>query len=80
MISYPISSSLRKNFLEYLPVAAPGHLHYFLSLLFLTFSISPFISSHKNCSIKKLFLKFCNIPRETPTLSLFLIKFRAEDL
>ena len=40
------------------PVAASRHLHYFLSLLFLAFSISPFTSSHRKCSIKKLFLKF----------------------
>ena len=38
-------------------VAASGHLHYFLILLFLTFSISLFRSSHWKCSTKKLFLK-----------------------
>ena len=32
-------------------------LYYFLILIFLTFSISPFRSSHWRCSIKKLFLK-----------------------
>ena len=54
------------------PVAASGHLHYFLSLLFLTFSISPFRSSHQKCSIKKAVLKVLNIQRKTPMLeSLF---------
>ena len=54
------------------PVAASGHLDYILSLLFLTFSISPFRSSHQKCSIKKAVLKVLNIQRKTPMLeSLF---------
>ena len=46
------------------PVAASGHLHYFLSLLFLTFSISPFRSSLRKCSMKKSVLKVFNIHRK----------------
>ena len=53
-------------------VAASGRLHYFLSLLFLTSSISPLRSSHRKCSIKKAVLKVLNIHRKTPMLeSLF---------
>ena len=61
-------------------VAASGHLHYFLSLLFLTFSISPFRSSHRKCSIKKVILEVLNIHWKTPMLESLLIKFRAEGL
>ena len=54
-------------------VAASGHLH----LLFLSFPISPFRSSHRKRSIKKLFLMFWNIHKKRPW-SLFFIKYRAE--
>ena len=57
------------------PVAASGHLHYFLSLLFFTFSIFPFRSSHRKCSIKKAVLIILNILRKHLCWSLFLIKF-----
>ena len=50
------------------PVAASGHLHYFLSLLFFTFYIFPFRSSHRKCSIKKAVLIILNILRKTPLL------------
>ena len=56
-------------------VAASGHLHYFLSLLFLTFSVSPFRCSHWKSSIKKLFLKFLIFTGKHLYWSLFLIKF-----
>ena len=42
------------------PMAASGHLHYFLSLVFLT-SFSPFRSHHWKCSIKKVVLKVLNM-------------------
>ena len=57
------------------PVAACGHLHYFLSLLFLTFSISPFRSSHRNCSIKKAVFIFLNIHRKRLMLESLFNKF-----
>ena len=41
---------------------------YILSLLFLTFSISPFRSSHRKYSIKKAVLKVLNMYRKTPML------------
>ena len=54
------------------PVAASGHLHYFLSLLFFTYFIFPFRSSHRKFSIKKAVLIILNILRKTPLLeSLF---------
>ena len=56
-------------------VAASGHLHYFLSLLFFTFSIFPFRSSHRKCSIKKAVLIILNILRKTSRLGYLLIKF-----
>ena len=40
------------------PVAASGHLHYFLSLLFLTFSIPHLEAATGRVLQKKLFLKF----------------------
>ena len=46
-------------------MVASGHLHYSLSLLFLTFSISTFRSNHRKCSIKAV-LKVLNIQRNTP--------------
>ena len=61
-----------KLFYRAFPVAASGHLHYFLSFLFLTFSISPFRSSHRKSSIKKAVLKVLNIHRKKSMLeSLF---------
>ena len=63
-MSYPISSSLRKAFHRASPVATSGHLPYFLSLLFLTFSTSPFRSSHRKCSIKQVVLKVLQYSRE----------------
>ena len=62
------------------PVAASGHLHYFLSLLFLTFSISPFRSSHWEYYVKKLFLKFWIFTGKHLCWGHFLIKFGAEGL
>ena len=62
------------------PVAPSVHLHYFLSLFFLTFSSSPFRSSHRNFSIKKLFLKFCNIHRKTPMLESLFNKVQGKGL
>ena len=59
------------------PVAASGHSHYFLSLLFLTFSISPFRSSHQNCSIKKAVLKVLNIHKKTSMLESLFNKVQA---
>ena len=64
------------NFIKFFygasPVAASGHLHYFLSLIFFTFSVFPFRSSHRKCSIKKAVLIMLNILRKTPPLeSLF---------
>ena len=43
---------------------------------FFFFAISPFRSNHRKCSIKKLFLKFCNIDRKTPMLESLFIKFK----
>ena len=52
------------------PVVASRYLHYFLSLLFLTFP--HFRSSHQKCSIKKIVLKVLNIQGKTSMLeSLF---------
>ena len=57
-----------KFFYRASPVAASGHLQYFLSFFF-TLSIFLFRSSHRKGSIKKLIL---NILRKTPPLeSLF---------
>ena len=61
-------------------VVASGHLHCFLSLIFLSFSSSSFRSSHRRCSIKKLFYSFAILTGKHLCLSLFLIKFRVEDL
>ena len=53
-------------------VAASGHLHYFVSLLFLTFPISPFRRNHLKCSIKKAVFKVLNIHVKPPMIeSLF---------
>ena len=61
-----------KFFYRASPVAASGNFHYFLSLLCFTFSIFPFRSSHRKCSIKKAVLIILNILRKTPPLeSLF---------
>ena len=50
-------------------MAASGHLHYFLSLLFLTFSISP---EPPEVFYKKALFKVLNIHRKIPMLeSLF---------
>ena len=68
-MSYPILSSF---FYRASPVAASGHIHYFLSLPFVNFSVFPFRSSHCKCSIKKAVLIILNILRKTPTFeSLF---------
>ena len=64
-----------KFFYRASPVAASGHLHYFLSLLFFTFSIFPFRSSHQKCSIKKAVLIILNILRKTSRLGYLLIRF-----
>ena len=64
-----------KFFYRASPVAASGHLHYFLSLLFFTFSIFPFRSIHRKCSIKKAVLIILNILRKTSRLGYLLIKF-----
>ena len=63
-----------KFFYRASPVAASGYLHYFLSLLFFTFSIFPFRSSHRKCSIKNALLIILNILRQTPPLESLLIK------
>ena len=57
-------------------MAASWHLHYFLRLLFLTFSISPFKCSHRKCSIKKTVLKVLHIHRKTAMLELFFNKLK----
>ena len=57
-------------------VAASGHLHYFLSLLFLTFFHFPFRSSYRNCSIKM----FAISAGKHLCWSLFLITFNIEGL
>ena len=70
---------MKRNYIHFIkfvyrasPVAASGHLHYFLSLLFFTFSIFPFRSSHRKCSIEKAVLIILNTLRKTPLLeSLF---------
>ena len=69
-ISYLISLSF---LFRACPVAASGHL-YFLSFLFLTFSISPFRSSYRNCSMKKTVLKDLNIQRKKSILEPLLDK------
>ena len=56
------------------PVAASGHLHYFLSLLFFMF---PFSSSHRKSSIKKAVLIILNILRKTPLLEPLFNKVHA---
>ena len=65
-----ILSHFIKFFYRASPVTASGHLHYFL-----TFSIFPFRSSHRKCSIKKAVLIILNILRKHLRWSLFLIKF-----
>ena len=52
-----------KLFYRASPVAASGHLHYFLS--FLTFSIFSFKSSHWKCSIKRAVLIILNTLENT---------------
>ena len=69
-ISYLISSSF---LFRASPVAASGHL-YFLSLLFLPFFISPFRSSYRNCSMKKIVMKDLNIQRKKSILEPLLDK------
>ena len=64
-----------KFFYRASPVAASGHLHDFLSSLFFTFSIFPFRSSHRKCSIKKAVLIILNILGKHLHWGLFLIKF-----
>ena len=61
-------------------MAASGHLHCFLSLLFLTFSFSPNRGRHMKCFLRKAVLKVLHIHRKTHMLESFLIKFRAEGL
>ena len=56
------------------PVAASGHWHCFPSLLFSTFSVSSFRSSHRKRSIKKAVLKVLQYLQETPILESFLNK------
>ena len=59
------------------PLAASGHLLYFLSLLFFTFSIFSFRSSYRKCSIKKAVLIILNILRKTPLLEPLFNKVHA---
>ena len=59
------------------PVAASGHLYYFLSLLFFTFSIFPFRSSHRKFSIRKAVLIILNILRKIPPLESLFKKVHA---
>ena len=65
--------SLRKDFYRASPMAASGH----SSLLFSNFSITPFRSSRRMCSLKKavLKLKICNIHRKIPLLEPLFNKF-----
>ena len=63
--SLNIANFLRKGFFyRASPVAASGHLCYFLSLLFLAFSISPLRSSYRKCSIRKAVLKVLQYSQE----------------
>ena len=55
-------------------MAASGHWHCFPSLLFSTFSVSSFRSSHRKRSIKKAVLKVLQYLQETPILESFLNK------
>ena len=66
----------KKNFCYRASVAASGRLHYFLSFLFLTFSISLFRSSHRKCYMKKAVLKVLNLHRKTPMLESLFNKFQ----